>query len=302
MYNKFFIALSCFFILLINCVHAETLNNAIVISKYSLNPNRVVHEGDDLSLTLFIDNKSNKKLKDIFLSYEVQNDSLDKIENKVFSEIDKDINFIDSIEPNGRHIKIFNFKIVEHSPPGKYKLNFIFNYYDESQQAFKSESSIEIFIQQYPEIDIFDIKPEKDIVKIGEKYKLEFTIKNLTNDPMEDVNVKLEPTFAVDSTNFTIDELKANNEFTKKTFFYVLDSTSQKKINFIIEYKNIYGDTIVYENSKAVDIHLDLMDQYTKFVPFIVLFFVFSLIFILIYKSVPKSRKHINKVQIMKRF
>ncbi len=146
-------------------------------------------------------------------------------------------------------------------------------------------------IQQ--EISVSEVKLENNIIKIGQKQLLFFSIKNLSNNSIKKINIKLETTFAVDNESFIIEELKPDEEYNEETYFYVLNNKFEKKIKFIITYTDLNGNLKLYEYYDKLDIKVDVMDQYFKLIPFLWLFLIFSIIFFISYKKIKsiKSKK-----------
>ena len=141
------------------------------------------------------------------------------------------------------------------------------------------------------ELHILNVESQNNVTKIGEKQELLFSIKNLTYYTIKNINIKLESTFTTDNENFSIDELKPNEECHEKTSFYILDNIGEKKIKFVITYVDINNDLKICEYYDKIDIQINMTDQYLKMIPFIWLFFIFLGMFIVSYKIIIEYRK-----------
>lgn len=146
-------------------------------------------------------------------------------------------------------------------------------------------------IDSKEDVHIFNVETKNNITKIGEKQELFFSIKNSSEYSVKKINIKLESSFTVDSENFIIDELKPNEEYSETTFFYILDNSSEKKIKFIVTYTDINNDLKKCEFDNKIDIKVDMMDQYSKIIPFVCLFFIFWCMFGISYKLIIEYRK-----------
>lgn len=222
----------------------------VIVTGYETDPVKV-NAGDDFTLTLHLQNTSNKT------AVSNMKVSMGAANGEFLPTSGSSTQFISKLASGGTTDIVLEMTALASLEPKPYVLTVTCDYEDSSANPFQSVENISIPVYQESRIKITEVMVSPDTISVNNQGSVSFNINNLGKSTLTNVQAKIEGATIESDETFVGNIASGATGYADVTITGISETTDDGTVKLILTYEDSSGEECTYEE----DVYVYVMEE-----------------------------------------